>query len=42
MLDHTSGVIKPINDATRSETCSSEQGRDSLVSDRETREGIQT
>ena len=37
MFDHTIGVINPINDATRSETCSSEQGRASPVSDEETR-----
>ena len=39
MFDHTIDVIKldHINDATRSETCSSEQGHASSVSDRETR-----
>ena len=39
MFDHTIDIIKPdqINDATRSETCSSEQGRASPVSDGETR-----
>ena len=48
MFDHTIDVIKPdqINDATRSETCSSEQGRASPVSDGETRtrgrEGLRT
>ena len=38
MFDHTIDVIKPdqINDATRSETCSSEQGHASSVSDGET------
>ena len=47
MFDHTIDVIKPdhINDATRSETCSSEQGHASSVSDGETRtrgcEGLQ-
>ena len=48
MFDHTIDVIKPeqINDATRSETCSSEQGHASPVSDGETRtrgrEGLRT
>ena len=48
MINHTFDVIKPdnINDATRSETCSSEQGHASLVSDGEThtsgREGLWT
>ena len=39
MFDHTFDIIKPDNiiDATRSETCSNEQGRASPVSDVETR-----
>ena len=39
MFDHTIDVIKPdqINDATRSETCSSEQEHGLPVSDGETR-----
>ena len=47
MFDHTIDVIKSnhINDATRSEACSSEQGHGSSVSDGETRtrgrEGLQ-
>ena len=48
MFDHTIDVIIPdqINDATQSETCSSEQGHASQVSDGETRtrgrEGLRT
>ena len=46
LFDHTIGAIDPVNDATRSKTCSSERGHASLVSDGETctrgREGLRT
>ena len=46
MFEHTIGAIDPVNDATRSETSSSERGHASPVSDGETRtrgrEGLRT